>query len=88
MEAFLVFEIMHNGKSHNIPWIPFPSVGPYHNFKVLSSLGVRVEYREPVLDKWYSIPLQCALGTDSWSKLIEADNIIQQCQMGDGKISL
>ncbi|KAH7182438.1 uncharacterized protein B0J16DRAFT_321220 [Fusarium flagelliforme] len=46
IQVFLVVEIMHEGKSRDIPWVPCPSVGPYDNFEVLSSLGVRVEYRE------------------------------------------
>ncbi|CAG7562668.1 unnamed protein product [Fusarium equiseti] len=33
MKAFLVFEIMHEGKSRDIPWVPCPSVGPYDNFE-------------------------------------------------------
>ncbi|KAF5963588.1 hypothetical protein FBULB1_13286 [Fusarium bulbicola] len=74
MEAFLVFEIMHDGKSHDIPWVPCPSVGPYENFERVSSLGVRVEYFDGLKKKWLSIPLQCALRTDSWSKQMEADN--------------
>jgi hypothetical protein len=91
MKTFLVFEIMHEGKSRDIPWVPCPSVGPYDDFEVLSSLGVRVEYRERLFDKWYSIPLQCALRPNNWSKLMEANNtrdIIRQYQVRDRRIEL
>ncbi|RFN50667.1 adenosinetriphosphatase [Fusarium flagelliforme] len=33
IQVFLVVEIMHEGKSRDIPWVPCPSVGPYDNFE-------------------------------------------------------
>ncbi|KAG8668367.1 hypothetical protein FPOAC1_007746 [Fusarium poae] len=51
---------MHDEKSHDIPYVPCPTVGPYNNFELLPSLGVRVEYWDSLQEWWFSIPLQCA----------------------------
>ena len=57
-QAYLVFEIMHDGRPHDVPYLGCPSVGPFKHFEKAAALGVRVEWFDQASRKWLSIPLQ------------------------------
>ncbi|CAH0015708.1 unnamed protein product [Clonostachys rhizophaga] len=56
MTCYLVFEIMHDGQPHAIPWLGCPVIGLFEDFRKASRLGVRMEWLHE--NQWHSIPFQ------------------------------
>lgn len=56
MPCYLVFEIMHDGQPHAIPWLGCPVLEPFKDFRKASRLGVRMEWLQ--VNPWHSIPFQ------------------------------
>ncbi|CAH0037630.1 unnamed protein product [Clonostachys rhizophaga] len=65
--CYLVFEVMHDGKIHEHPWVGSPTIGPFENFDSASRLGIRVEWYDKTQRKWLSLKLQN--GNYSWPRL-------------------
>ena len=49
---YLVFEIMHDGLPHEVPYLGCPTVGPFENFSVASSLGIALEWYDESANGW------------------------------------
>ncbi|CAH0017154.1 unnamed protein product [Clonostachys rhizophaga] len=56
--GYIVWEIMHDGRPHETPWIRCPRVGTFKNFDQPSRLGVRFEWFEESTKKWQSVTIQ------------------------------
>lgn len=42
----MVFEIMHNGKAHSLPWADLSIIGDWSDWNELRSLGIRIEWQD------------------------------------------
>ncbi|KAK6003465.1 hypothetical protein QM012_009236 [Aureobasidium pullulans] len=51
-----VFEIMDDGKQHEVPWARVPTVGMYRNWSAANALGLRFEWKEG--DQFKKMPWQ------------------------------
>ncbi|KAM0395196.1 hypothetical protein ACHAQC_005041 [Fusarium culmorum] len=49
---YLVFEIMHDGSPHEVPYLGCPTVGPFENFSIASSLGIALEWYDESANGW------------------------------------
>ncbi|KAM0493615.1 hypothetical protein ACHAP8_009056, partial [Fusarium lateritium] len=49
---YLAFEIMHDGLPHEVPYLGCPTVGPFENFSVASSLGIALEWYDESANGW------------------------------------
>ncbi|KAF5227996.1 hypothetical protein FAUST_11385 [Fusarium austroamericanum] len=49
---YVVFEIMDDGKPHEIPYLGCPSAGPFEDFAVASSLAVAFEWFDGSSNNW------------------------------------
>ncbi|KAM0546407.1 hypothetical protein ACHAPJ_010874 [Fusarium lateritium] len=55
--GYIVFEIMDDHKPHPSPWLGCPSVGPFQNFDLPSSLGIRFEWFDETRNEWLTAPV-------------------------------
>lgn len=55
--GYLVLELMEDGNPHPQPYMGFPIVGPFENFGMPSSLGIKFVWLDEETSQWKTVPI-------------------------------